>query len=149
MGEDLGYYRYDSHTLSYTRPAYNFAGVERGSQSFSCAGYPKQPTTLDNECTHAQLEIWAGQRANRQEYVTQRRSVENGGILTAIGRIGWYTNSFVQDQALEIASYRGLMNPNRTAAFKRPITFGRYDLYSTGSTDVVANATKELRRLRG
>ena len=57
VGEDLGYYRYDSHTLSYTRPAYNFAGIERGSQSFSCAGYPKQPTTLDNECTHAQLEI--------------------------------------------------------------------------------------------
>lgn len=124
-GEDLSYFHYDRlGPLSFKRGAYSFPAVERGSHNFNCSGYPRRPTIPDEECSHGMLEIWSGQNSNKQKYITRRRSVENAGVLESMGRIGWYTNTYILDIALEMASYRGLSNANRTAAlFKKPLSF--------------------------
>ena len=141
VGEDLDYYRHDTPVapLTWTRPAYNYAAVERGSFNFSCAGQTARPTTADEECTHGMLEVWSGQQSQKQEYIVQRRTVEDGGILTAIGQVGWYTNTFILDRALEVASFRGLVDPNRTALlFKKPLTFGQACARSTPTREPTA-----------
>ena len=124
-GDDLGYYHHDQPGITFGRPAgYNYAAIAAGSDDFSCASFPDVPTTKDEDCAHAMLEVWSGQDDNKAKYIQQEGTVENGGDLGATGRLGWYTHARCLDAHPELASYRGLTDAALTAAiFKRPLTF--------------------------
>ena len=92
-GEDLDYYHYDQlGPLVFSRPAFNWPAIERGSLNFSCAGYPRRPRKPAEECTHGMLEIWSSQEAAKQDHIHRRGTVEHGGILSGVARSGWYTS---------------------------------------------------------
>ncbi|MDC0526307.1 hypothetical protein OAO87_04815 [bacterium] len=92
-GEDLDYYHYDQlGPLVFSRPAFNWPAIERGSLNFSCAGYSSRPSTPAEECTHGMLEIWSSQEAAKQDHIHRRGIVEHGGILSGVARSGWFTS---------------------------------------------------------
>ena len=62
-------YHHATPGLVYGRPSgYNYAAVARGSADFGCTSFPAAPTGSDEECTHAMLEVWSGQDANKAKY---------------------------------------------------------------------------------
>ncbi|GBG29910.1 Hypothetical Protein FCC1311_061302 [Hondaea fermentalgiana] len=78
-------------------------------------------------CAHAMLEIWpSGQEDNYNEYVLQRKTVEDGGRLGAVGEFGWWASKSVLDQDPLLSSFRGMKDANATAVFRYPLTFGEY-----------------------
>ena len=107
--------------------AYNWDAIVRASADLSCAGYPTNPTTPAEECSHAMLELWSGQDSMKRTHVSEyggTGKVAYGGALGALGRIGWYANNEVLDHTPEFASFRGLRDANLTAShFRRPLRF--------------------------
>ena len=72
---------------------------------------------------HACLEVWpSGHRADIQQYVDEQRSVEDGGPLGPVGKIGWYIPAYLLDTHPELATYVGFKNPDNVALFRTPET---------------------------
>ena len=127
VGDDHQYYDHAaSGAVKLPARAYNWDALVRASNG-SCASYPTHPSTPEEECSHAMLELWSGQDANRAKYIGEfggSGTVKHAGALGALGRIGWYANNEVLDSAPELASFRGLRNANVTAPqFRRPLRF--------------------------
>ena len=124
VGDDVQFYDDTGGREFANRPPYNWPAVERGGADFTCAGFLGQANNSDDECTHAMLELWSGQDTSKLEYIQQNRTVEYGGFLSTIGRLGWYTNVALLEQAPELASFRGLRDSASTASrFPRPLRF--------------------------
>lgn len=80
-------------------------------------GYPVEVISLDENAqwpalaagdAHASLEVWpSGHAANVAEYIDGAGTVENGGLLGPVGRIGWYMPSYLLTDHPELATWEG------------------------------------------
>jgi glycine betaine/proline transport system substrate-binding protein len=66
----------------------------------------------------ASLEVWpSGHAANVAEYVEKQALVENGGPLGVVGKIGWYTPSYMVEKDPSLATWEGFKKPDVAAAY--------------------------------
>ncbi len=90
-------------------------------------GYPVEIISLDENAqwaplasgdAHASLEVWpSGHAANVAEFIDGAGTVENGGLLGPVGRIGWYMPSYVLAQDPSLATWEGFTSPEAAALF--------------------------------
>jgi glycine betaine/proline transport system substrate-binding protein len=90
-------------------------------------GYPVEIISLDENSqwaalasgdAHASLEVWpSGHAANVAEFIDGAGTVENGGLLGPVGRIGWYMPSYVLAQDPSLATWEGFTSPEAAALF--------------------------------
>jgi glycine betaine/proline transport system substrate-binding protein len=67
---------------------------------------------------HASLEVWpSGHAENVAEYIEGQQSVENGGPLGPIGKIGWYIPTYLLEEHPELATWEGFTTPETAALF--------------------------------
>lgn len=67
---------------------------------------------------HASLEIWpSGHRENIQNYIENSKTVENGGNLGPVGKIGWFIPKYLQDEYPELGNWEGFKDPQNVALF--------------------------------
>jgi glycine betaine/proline transport system substrate-binding protein len=67
---------------------------------------------LDAGSLDANLEIWpSGHAADYKNYITDKKSVVDIGLLGPKAKIGWYVPSFVIDQHPELATWEGFKDP--------------------------------------
>jgi glycine betaine/proline transport system substrate-binding protein len=67
---------------------------------------------LDAGSLDANLEIWpSGHAADYQNYITDKKSVVDLGLLGPQAKIGWYVPSFVIDQHPTLATWEGFKDP--------------------------------------
>lgn len=91
-------------------------------------GYPVEIVTIDENAQwpalatgdlSASLEVWpSGHAENVKQYIDDQKVVENGGELGVIGKIGWYTPSYVVEQNPELATWEGFKDPAKASLFK-------------------------------
>lgn len=92
-------------------------------------------------CAHAILEVWPnGQDENYDEYVLQRKTVEDGGRLGSIGEFGWWATKSALDEDPTLSSFRGMKGVNSTAVFRYPLTFGEYCLRTLSEWGYIASS---------
>jgi glycine betaine/proline transport system substrate-binding protein len=73
----------------------------------------------------ASLEVWpSGHAADIERYIDEEGSVENGGPLGPIGRIGWYVPSYVIAEHPSLATWEGFEDPAAAALFETPASGG-------------------------
>jgi glycine betaine/proline transport system substrate-binding protein len=64
---------------------------------------------LDSGSIDANLEVWpSGHAKDISTYITQKKSVVDGGLIGPTGHIGWYIPKFVADAHPEYKSWEGL-----------------------------------------
>lgn len=90
-------------------------------------GYPVEVVSLDENAqwpalaagdAHASLEVWpSGHATNVAEYIDGAGTVENGGLIGPVGRIGWYMPSYLLDQDASLATWEGFTSPEAAALF--------------------------------
>ncbi|MCB8950002.1 MAG: ABC transporter substrate-binding protein [Ardenticatenaceae bacterium] len=90
-------------------------------------GYPVEIISLDENAqwpalaagdAHASLEVWpSGHAANVAEYIDGAGTVENGGLLGPVGRIGWYMPSYLLNDHPELTTWEGFASPEAAALF--------------------------------
>ena len=90
-------------------------------------GYPVEIISLDENAqwpalaagdAHASLEVWpSGHAANVAEYIDGAGTVENGGLLGPVGRIGWYMPSYLLNDHPELTTWEGFTSPEAAALF--------------------------------
>lgn len=90
-------------------------------------GYSVEVISLDENAqwpalasgdAHASLEVWpSGHAANVAEYIDGAGTVENGGLLGPVGRIGWYMPSYLLNDHPELATWEGFTTPETAALF--------------------------------
>jgi glycine betaine/proline transport system substrate-binding protein len=90
-------------------------------------GYPVEVISLDENLqwpalasgdAHASLEVWpSGHAANVEEFIDGAGTVENGGLLGPVGRIGWYMPSYVLEQDSSLATWEGFTKPETAELF--------------------------------
>ncbi len=72
---------------------------------------------------HAVLEVWgSGHVANYAQYVDDEQSVEDGGELGPVGKIGWYVPTYILRDYPELATWEGLKDDANAALFKTDAT---------------------------
>lgn len=73
----------------------------------------------------ASLEVWpSGHADDIQRYIEDEGSIENGGPLGPIGRIGWYVPAYVVAENPSLASWEGFADPAVAVAFATPASSG-------------------------
>jgi glycine betaine/proline transport system substrate-binding protein len=71
----------------------------------------------------ASLEVWpSGHAANIERYIETEGTVEDGGPLGPIGRIGWYVPSSVVAENPSLATWEGFDDPAAASLFATPAT---------------------------
>lgn len=66
----------------------------------------------------ASLEVWpSGHAANVTEYIDGQGSVENVGELGVVGKIGWYTPSYMVEKDPDLATWEGFAKPETAALY--------------------------------
>lgn len=74
---------------------------------------------LKQDQLHANLEIWpSGWLAEIEHYIQEEKSVEYGGELGVLGRIGWFIPSYLLKQHPELESWESLKNPELVQLFQ-------------------------------
>jgi glycine betaine/proline transport system substrate-binding protein len=91
-------------------------------------GYPVTVVEIDENAqwaalakgeAHASLEVWpSGHVADVKKYIDEEKSVENGGSLGPVGKIGWYIPGYLLAEHPELATWEGLKDPKNVALFK-------------------------------
>lgn len=90
-------------------------------------GYPVEIVTIDENAQwaslatgdlHASLEVWpSGHAENVAQYIDEQGVVENGGPLGPVGKIGWYTPSYMIERNPALATWEGFMDPTVAAEY--------------------------------
>lgn len=90
-------------------------------------GYPVEIVTIDENAQwaslatgdlDASLEVWpSGHAENVAQYIDSQGVVENGGLLGPIGKIGWYTPSYMIAQNPALATWEGFKDPAVAAEY--------------------------------
>jgi glycine betaine/proline transport system substrate-binding protein len=100
---------------------------------------------------HASLEVWpSGHAANIQKYIQEQGTVENGGLLGAVGRIGWYVPTYVVEDHPELAIWESYRNPELTALFRTANSgnkgqfLGGDETWTQHDADIIRNLKLEL-----
>lgn len=71
-----------------------------------------QWTALAAGNAHASLEVWpSGHADNIKNYITDAKTVVDGGPLGPVGEIGWFVPSYVVAQNPALASWEGYKDP--------------------------------------
>ena len=128
-GPDASHAYYRPGPVRLSSRSYNWDALERANGDPSCADFNSTSglASLDEECTHAFLEIWSGQSDQRVEYVFKRNAVVDGGSLGTVGQLGWYTHNDALRAAPQFASFRGMQDGGATSAyFRRAQRLGEY-----------------------
>lgn len=72
---------------------------------------------------HANLEVWvSGHQEDLKKYVESDKTVEDGGVLGPVGKIGWYLPGYLLADHPELASWEGLKDPDNAALFATAAT---------------------------
>lgn len=97
-------------------------------------GYPVEIVTIDENAQwaslaggdlSASLEVWpSGHAENVAQYIDDLGVVENIGLIGPIGKIGWYTPSYMVERNPALATWEG---------FKDPAVAAEYATAETGS----------------
>jgi glycine betaine/proline transport system substrate-binding protein len=67
---------------------------------------------------HANLEVWpSGHIDDAKKYIQEDKTVEDGGKLGAVGKMGWYAPDYVIRKYPELATWEGYKNPELTKIF--------------------------------
>lgn len=67
---------------------------------------------------HANLETWpSGHADDIQKYIVTEKTIENGGALGPVGKIGWYVPFYMWQQYPELSSWEAFQNPDIAAIF--------------------------------
>ena len=90
-------------------------------------GYSVETVSLDENAqwsalatgeAHASLEVWpSGHADNVAEFIDDAGTVENGGLLGPVGRIGWYMPSYMLAQDASLATWEGFTKPETAVLF--------------------------------
>ncbi len=90
-------------------------------------GYTVEVTSIDENAQwpalaqgdlDASLEVWpSGHAENIAEYIDTQGLVENGGPLGVVGKIGWYTPSYMVEKYPELATWEGFQKPATAALY--------------------------------
>jgi glycine betaine/proline transport system substrate-binding protein len=97
-------------------------------------GYPVEIVTIDENAQwasmasgdlSASLEVWpSGHAENVAQYIDDLGVVENIGLIGPVGKIGWYTPSYMVERNAALATWEG---------FQDPAAAGEYATAETGS----------------
>jgi len=81
---------------------------------------------LDSDSIDANLEVWpSGHAKDIQTYITDKKSVVDGGLIGPTGQIAWYVPKFVVDQHPEYATWEGLKSAAAAKYFATAETGGQ------------------------
>lgn len=90
-------------------------------------GYPVEVVAIDENAQwpalasgdlSASLEVWpSGHAENAAEYIDKQQSVEFGGELGVVGKIGWYTPSYMVARDPSLATWEGFAKPETAALY--------------------------------
>ena len=90
-------------------------------------GYPVEIVTIDENAQwaalatgdlSASLEVWpSGHAENVAQYIDDQGVVENAGLLGPVGKIGWYTPSYMIERNPALATWEGFADPAAAAEF--------------------------------
>jgi glycine betaine/proline transport system substrate-binding protein len=90
-------------------------------------GYPVEVVTIDENAQwaslatgdlSASLEVWpSGHAENVAQYIDGQGVVENIGLLGPIGKIGWYTPSYMIEKNPALVTWEGFADPAVAAEF--------------------------------
>ncbi|OQY43348.1 MAG: hypothetical protein B6242_14840 [Anaerolineaceae bacterium 4572_78] len=84
---------------------------------------------------HAVLEIWPITWLNDIErYMEVEKTVEHGGNLGVLGKIGWFMPKYMVEKHPELATWEGFKDPELARLFSTPST-GDKGQFLTGSPD--------------
>lgn len=104
---------------------------------------------------HACLEVWPSGHAGRaQKYIQEEKSIENGGPLGPVGKIGWYIPDYILRKYPELATWEGFKKPENVALFAAPETGdkGRFLAGDPGwvqyDADIIRNLGLNLQVVR-
>ena len=127
-------------------------------------GYPVEIVLIDeneqwqmlaNGDLHACLEVWASGHAEPfQKYIEQDQTVEYGGLLGPMGKIGWYIPDYLLQQHPELVTWEGLKDPQNAALFATAETGnkGRFLAGDPGwvqyDEDIIRNLGLDLQVVR-
>jgi len=111
-----------------------------------------QFTSLEKGETHVNLEIWPSVRTTEiRNYIHKKKTVEQGGSLGVVGKIGWYIPAYLAAQHPELLTWVGFIDPAKTALFRTPVTGekGRFLSapvgWGTHDTDIIKNLGLNFR----
>ena len=78
-----------------------------------------QWTAINTGDLHASLEVWpSGHAQNIADFIdNDAGNVANVGLLGPVGKIGWFTPTFVIDQYPALATWEGFLDPELAAMF--------------------------------
>lgn len=97
---------------------------------------------------HASLEVWpSGHAANVQQYIDEAKSVEDGGQLGPVGKIGWYIPGYLLAAHPELATWEGLQDPKNAALFKSAET-GEHGRFLAGDPSWTQYDADIIRNLK-
>jgi len=69
---------------------------------------------IANGDIHASLEVWpSGRTEEIQQYTVQGDTVENGGPLGVVGKIGWFVPGYMLDEYPKLATWKASRPRNR------------------------------------
>lgn len=90
-------------------------------------GYPVEIVTIDENLQwaslatgdlSASLEVWpSGHAENVAQYIDGQRGVENLGPLGPVGKIGWYTPSYMVERNPAFGTWEGFADPALAAEY--------------------------------
>jgi glycine betaine/proline transport system substrate-binding protein len=100
---------------------------------------------------HASLEVWpSGHADNIRKYIQEEGTVENGGLLGAVGRIGWYVPTYVVQEHPELALWESYRDPELMALFRTADSgskgqfLGGDETWTQYDADIIRNLKLEL-----
>jgi len=104
-------------------------------------GYAVEITAIDENTQWARiaagsldacLEVWpSGHATHIEDYVDKQKTVEDGGPLGVVGKIGWYVPTYLVAMHPELATWEGLKDPANVALF-RTVDTGAHGRFVVG-----------------
>ncbi len=85
------------------------------------AGTSDQFASIANGDLHVSLEVWPGGHAEAiQRYIHDERTIEDGGPLGPLAKVGWFIPTYLLQQHPELATWDGFKVPANVALFQTP-----------------------------
>jgi len=103
---------------------------------------------LDSDSIDANLEVWpSGHAKDIDTYITQKKSVVDGGLIGPTGHIGWYIPKFVADAHPEFKTWEGLKTQAAADYFKTAET-GNQGQFLLGDPSYVSFDAAIIKNLK-
>lgn len=90
---------------------------------FVNSGTTEQFPPLSRGELHVSLEVWpAGHLDDIQKYIHDEKTIEDGGPLGPLAKVGWFIPTYMLDDHPELATWDGFKLPANAALFRTPET---------------------------